>query len=88
LRQTIFGLRRLPMTDFARNKNVLDNMIDTDPHSPVNVTKHGTTVCIAMSLDHYMRLLSGAPPDSKETEAAEKVFLDGRPNVKPQAPFR
>jgi hypothetical protein len=53
-------MKQLPLTYFARNQNMLSHMLENEPYMPINVTKHGRTVCIAMSQDCYLKLMKNA----------------------------
>jgi hypothetical protein len=55
-----WSMKQLPLTYFARNQNMLSHMLENEPYMPINVTKHGRTLCIAMSQDCYLKLMKNA----------------------------
>ena len=50
-------LRQLSITELARDHSVLERLFEADPDSAINVTKHGRTLCIAMSEKHYLEVI-------------------------------
>ena len=36
---------------------MLERLFEADPDSAINVTKHGRTLCIAMSEKHYLEVI-------------------------------
>ncbi len=76
---SFIGLRPLTLTLLARDKDAMVDMLRAEPDQPIVVTKHGRTVCLIMTPDHYISLVTGEPQEPKVEEP------DG---PTPQAPFQ
>jgi len=81
------GLRKLGLTEFVRNQHILKHMLQADTHSPIHITKHGKTVCVAMTEDLFWTLCEdvGFRPTAPSIHLKKEKEPQRGP---PQAPFQ